>query len=71
VSFGSPISISNYIANVGDGTNWKERLWAGGKAFTVNASAPVFNATTGFQIGGSSVHTVGLQRGRHPAAKEH
>jgi len=26
ISFGAPKSISNYIANVGDGTNWLERL---------------------------------------------
>jgi hypothetical protein len=53
LSFGAPVTISNYIGNVGDGTNWKERLWSGGKAFSVNVSAPVFNAKTGFQIGGS------------------
>ncbi|MGC2196940.1 MAG: hypothetical protein WA628_19855, partial [Terriglobales bacterium] len=53
LSFGAPVSISNYIGNVGDGTNWKERLTAAGKAFTVNVTAPVYNATTGFQVGGS------------------
>lgn len=26
ISFGAPVSISNYIANVGDGANWLERL---------------------------------------------
>jgi hypothetical protein len=35
LSFGAPLSISNYIANVGDGTNWKERLTATIKTFSV------------------------------------
>jgi len=35
ISFGAPISLSNYIANVGDGTNWLERLTASQKAFRV------------------------------------
>ncbi|PYX40161.1 MAG: hypothetical protein DMG81_07225, partial [Acidobacteria bacterium] len=47
LSFGAPLSISNYIGNVGDGTNWKERLTAAAKSFTVPVSAP------GYQIGGS------------------
>jgi hypothetical protein len=47
LSFGAPISISNYIGSVGDGTSWKERLTSGAKTFTVPVSAP------GFQIGGS------------------
>jgi hypothetical protein len=53
LSFGAPISVSNYIGNVGDGANWKERLTAAGKTFTVNVTAPAYNATTGFQLGGS------------------
>jgi hypothetical protein len=28
ISFGAPVSLSSYIGNVGDGTNWKERLTA-------------------------------------------
>lgn len=47
LSFGAPVSISNYIGNVGDGVTWKERLTAKAKTFAVPVSAP------GFQIGGS------------------
>jgi len=35
ISVGAPKSISNYISNVGDGTNWKERLTANEKSFAV------------------------------------
>jgi hypothetical protein len=42
ISFGSPISISNYIANVGDGVNWLERLTAALKSFKVPVSAPAY-----------------------------
>jgi hypothetical protein len=35
LAFGSPVSISNYIANVGDNTNWLERLSASLKEFNV------------------------------------
>ena len=30
---GAPLSLSSYIGNVGDGTNWKERLTASLKEF--------------------------------------
>jgi hypothetical protein len=33
ISLGAPVSISNYIGNVGDGTNWLERLTSGLKEF--------------------------------------
>jgi hypothetical protein len=33
ISLGAPVSISNYIGNVGDGTNWLERLTSAGKEF--------------------------------------
>ena len=33
ISLGAPISISEYIGNAGDGTNWKERLTASLKEF--------------------------------------
>jgi hypothetical protein len=33
ISFGAPASLTNYIGNVGDGTNWKERLTATLKEF--------------------------------------
>jgi hypothetical protein len=48
LSFGAPVSISNYIGNVGDNINWKERLTAALKTFSV----PV-NLTAGLQLGGS------------------
>ena len=35
LSFGAPVSISNYIGNVGDGRNWKERLTKDKKLFAV------------------------------------
>jgi hypothetical protein len=35
LSFGAPVSISNYIDNVGDGTNWLERLISAMKQFKV------------------------------------
>jgi hypothetical protein len=35
ISFGAPGSLSAYIVNVGDGKNWKERLTAAAKTFTV------------------------------------
>jgi hypothetical protein len=35
LAFGSPVSISNYVANVGDGSNWLERLTASTKTFKV------------------------------------
>jgi hypothetical protein len=35
ISLGAPKSISNYIGNVGDGTNWKERLTTTQKTFAV------------------------------------
>jgi hypothetical protein len=56
ISFGAPGSISHYIANVGDGTNWKERLTANSKTFnvntTVNGNLTVTGTCTG--CGGSS-----------------
>jgi hypothetical protein len=35
ISLGAPKSISHYIGNVGDGTNWKERLTETQKSFAV------------------------------------
>ncbi len=35
LSFGAPVSVSNYIGNVGDGKSWKERLTEKQKAFAV------------------------------------
>ncbi len=36
LAFGAPTSISNYIANAGDGTNWLERLTSSLKEFKTN-----------------------------------
>jgi hypothetical protein len=36
ISLGAPVSLSNYIGNVGDGTNWLERLTSGLKEFKTN-----------------------------------
>jgi hypothetical protein len=38
ISFGAPVSLSNYIGNAGDGTNWLERLTANLKTFRVPIS---------------------------------
>jgi len=46
ISFGAPVAISNYIANVGDGVNWLERLTAQLKSFKVPVSAPSFQTTS-------------------------
>ena len=51
ISFGAPKSLSNYIGNVGDGTNWKERLTANLKEFKtdvrVNGNLTVTGTCTG------------------------
>ncbi|MGD0512763.1 MAG: hypothetical protein ABSA29_05635, partial [Terriglobales bacterium] len=36
ISLGAPVSVSNYIGNVGDGTSWLERLTSGLKEFKTN-----------------------------------
>jgi hypothetical protein len=53
LSIGAAGSISNYINNVGDGTNWLERLTANLKAFRVPVSA------TAFQTGSNCVSALG------------
>jgi len=40
LAFGSPVSISEYIGNVGDGSSWLERLTTSAKTFTVAVAAP-------------------------------
>jgi hypothetical protein len=47
ISFGAPVSISSYIGNNGDGTNWKERLTASLKEFNVPVK---FDTTTTFNV---------------------
>ncbi len=67
ISFGAPVSLTNYIGNVGDGTNWQERLTAGLKEFKANvqmdssltvagpitASSYIANGTGPFSIVGN------------------
>jgi hypothetical protein len=57
LSIGAPASISQYIANVGDGTNWKERLTAAAKTFnvpvTINGNLTVTGTCTGCSGGGA------------------
>lgn len=56
ISLGAPKSISSYIGNNGDGTNWLERLTASGKTFktnvTINGSLTVSGACNGCGGGG-------------------
>jgi hypothetical protein len=66
LAIGSPVSISNYIANTGDGTNWLERLTATLKEFktnvqmdsgltvdgTVQANSFIATGTTPFSVQG-------------------
>jgi hypothetical protein len=46
LAFGAPVSISNYIANKGDGAAWKERLTASEKTFAVPVSIKKGNTLT-------------------------
>ncbi len=46
LSFGSPVAISNYIANAGDDVSWLERLTATLKAFHVPVSAPSYQTVS-------------------------
>ncbi len=48
ISFGAPISLSNYIGNAGDGTNWLERLTASLKTFRVpiSTNSPIASTVT-------------------------
>jgi len=46
LAFGSPLSISNYIDNKGDGTHWKERLTASEKSFAVPVTIQKGNTLT-------------------------
>lgn len=56
ISVGAALSISDYIGNVGDGTNWLERLTAGAKTFnvpvTINGNLTVTGTCTGCGGGG-------------------
>jgi len=46
LAFGAPVSISNYIANKGDGSRWKERLTASEKTFAVPVTIQKGNTLT-------------------------
>jgi hypothetical protein len=62
ISFGAPLSLSNYIGNVGDGTSWKERLTASLKEFKtdvkVNGNLTVTGTCTGCGSGGGGGNNV-------------
>jgi hypothetical protein len=62
ISFGAPTSLSNYIGNVGDGTNWKERLTATLKEFKtdvkINGNLTVIGSCTGCGSGGGGGNNV-------------
>ena len=63
ISFGAPKSLSQYIGNVGDGTNWKERLTATLKEFKtdvkVNGNLTVTGTCTGCGGGGTGNNVTG------------
>jgi hypothetical protein len=68
IALGAPKSLSNYIGNVGDGTNWKERLTAAAKTFnvpvTINGNLTVTGTCTGCGGGGSiTLKTNGVNNG--------
>jgi hypothetical protein len=59
ISLGAPKSLSSYIGNVGDGTNWKERLTSSLKEFKtdvkVTGNLTVTGTCTGCGGGGGSI----------------
>ena len=63
ISFGAPKSLSQYIGNVGDGTNWKERLTSTLKEFKtdvkVNGNLTVTGTCTGCGGGGTGNSVTG------------
>jgi hypothetical protein len=68
ISFGAPKSISNYIGNSGDGSNWLERLTSSAKTFktnvTVQGNLTVTGTCTGCGGGGSiTLKTNGVNNG--------
>ncbi len=50
---GGATGITQYINNIGDGTNWGEQLTGALKTFKVPVQAPIVNVTTGLQVNGS------------------
>jgi hypothetical protein len=68
ITFGAPKSVSSYIGNIGDGTNWKERLTAAAKTFnvpvTINGNLTVTGTCTGCGGGGTiTLKTNGTNNG--------
>ena len=68
IALGAPKSLSSYIGNVGDGTNWKERLTSAAKTFnvpvTINGNLVVTGTCTGCGGGGSiALKTNGVNNG--------
>ncbi len=68
ISLGAPKSLSSYIGNIGDGTNWLERLTSAGKTFktnvTINGNLTVTGTCTGCGGGGSiTLKTNGTNNG--------
>jgi hypothetical protein len=57
ISLGAPVSLSNYIGNVGDGTSWLERLTAGLKEFKTNVQMDSRLAVAGAVQANSFVST--------------
>ncbi|HEY7352913.1 MAG TPA: hypothetical protein VH596_09135, partial [Terriglobales bacterium] len=57
ISFGAPKSLSNYIGNVGDGTNWLERLSSSLKEFKTNVQMDAALTVSGASQSSSFVST--------------
>ena len=57
ISLGAPQSISNYIGNVGDGTNWLERLTSSLKEFKTDVQMDGTLTVSGAVQAGSFVFT--------------
>jgi hypothetical protein len=61
LAFGSPMSITNYIAQLGNGANWGERLTSAAKLFTVpiyGVNSPALTSAT--TITGTSLTSTGI-----------
>jgi hypothetical protein len=54
LAFGSPVSISQYIGNVGDGRNWFERLTPSLKTFKVPVISPAYQTSSNCISAGGS-----------------
>jgi len=65
ISMGAPVSLSNYIGNVGDGTYWLERLTAGLKEFKIpvqmDSSLTIAGTAQANSFAGTAAGAWGLQ----------